>query len=64
MSNPIYLVDCIRYSNGDPIVGWSRPWFVQRIADGATLAQCSSREAAERSMAKRIAKDRAKQEIG
>ena len=59
MNNPAYHVDCVRNADGSQ---YGSRWFVQRTADGAILAQCSSREAAERSMAKRIAKDRAKQE--
>jgi hypothetical protein len=60
-SQPTYKVDFIRKSRNDPMIyAGHLPWLVIRIANGAWMAQCKTRESAERAMAKRIAKDAAK----
>jgi hypothetical protein len=62
MAHP-YFIDCIRNSDSTPRLTTRLPWFVAH-KDGSVkiVAYCSTRESAERALAKRLVRDAAKQE--
>ena len=52
-----YCIDCYRNKDGAPSTIGTRNWFVANRHSGAIVAHCSTRESAERALAKRLAKE-------